>query len=251
MTQERHTRRYSVGGLRRHRGARRCVGRVDHHPRLDGRLGGPPRRDVGWLCGLSDPCIRGRLSAVEERHQRSDGGPLCDAGTVVWGPTALAIAALVVIAVPLAILVSAMAIGWVVSVSPTCSSATRSAVETLFLRPLRSSFQTNGSAATETLAGSTRWSSTPGAPPRITIAHSSCLGSQWHGSPLRGLRGPRALRRSAGDRGRHGSGSALRLDKELQTWVEDQLEMLATDNELVGDPTVSIVDEPYAGRELR
>jgi len=36
---------------------------------------------------------------------------------------------------------------------------------------------------------------------------------------------------------------ALSLDEEIWWWVEDK--------DLVGDPILSTVDEPYAGRELR
>ena len=92
-------------------------------------------------------------------------------------PTALAIAALALIAVPLAILVSALAIGWVVLAIAYLPISDAIGSRDAVLRPFRSSFPTNGSAAMETLAGSTRWSSTPGRTPRITIAHSSCLGS--------------------------------------------------------------------------
>jgi hypothetical protein len=46
-------------------------------------------------------------------------------------------------------------------------------------------------------------------------------------------------------------GGVLSHDDELDAWVEGNLDVLAADDERVGDPIVSTVHEPYAGRELR
>ena len=91
---------------------------------------------------------------------------------------ALAIAALVVIAVLLMILVSMMAIGWAVSVSPTCSSATRSGSLHAAPPPFTLELPDEWVGG----YGDTGWIDAlvkhAWAHPRITIAHSSCLGSQ-------------------------------------------------------------------------
>jgi hypothetical protein len=46
-------------------------------------------------------------------------------------------------------------------------------------------------------------------------------------------------------------GGGLSDDDQLDAWVEGNLEFLATDGDRVGDPIVSIVREPYPGREIR
>ena len=46
-------------------------------------------------------------------------------------------------------------------------------------------------------------------------------------------------------------GRVLSLDDELDAWVEGNLEVLATDDGVAGDPIMSTVEQPYAGRELR
>lgn len=46
-------------------------------------------------------------------------------------------------------------------------------------------------------------------------------------------------------------GGVLSLDEELDAWVEGNLEVLATDDGVAGDPIMSTVEQPYAGRELR
>jgi hypothetical protein len=46
-------------------------------------------------------------------------------------------------------------------------------------------------------------------------------------------------------------GGVLSLDDELDAWVEGKMEVLAADDGVVGDPLMSTVEQPYAGRELR
>ena len=46
-------------------------------------------------------------------------------------------------------------------------------------------------------------------------------------------------------------GGGLSDDDELEAWVEGNLEFLAADDDRVGDPVVSRVQKPYAGREIR
>ena len=46
-------------------------------------------------------------------------------------------------------------------------------------------------------------------------------------------------------------GGLLTLDDELDAWVEGNLDFLTAENGVVGDPIVSTVEQPYAGRELR
>ena len=46
-------------------------------------------------------------------------------------------------------------------------------------------------------------------------------------------------------------GGVLSPDDELDAWVEGNLEVLAADDGVAGDPIMSVVEQPYAGRELR
>jgi hypothetical protein len=46
-------------------------------------------------------------------------------------------------------------------------------------------------------------------------------------------------------------GGVLSLDDELDAWVEGNMDFLATDDGVVGGPLMSVVDQPYPGRELR
>ena len=166
-------------------------------------------------------------------------------------PTALAIAALALIAVPLAILVSALAIGWVV-----LGIAYLSISDAIGSRDAAPPFSLELPDEWVGGYGDTGWIDAlvkhARAYPEDHDRAFELLGIL---SGTEGLfvacavRGPDAdLMVTADDMDPDG---ALSLDEELQTWVDDHLDMLATVNELVGDPIVSIVDEPYAGRELR
>ena len=167
-------------------------------------------------------------------------------------PTALAIAALALIAVPLAILVSALAIGWVVLgiayLSISDAIASRDAPPPPFSLELPDEWVGG--------YGDTGWID-------ALVKHARAYPEDHDRAfellgILKGtealfvacaVRGPDAdLEAAADDMDPDG---ALSLDEELPTWVDDHLDMLATDKQLVGDPIVSIVDEPYAGRELR
>lgn len=46
-------------------------------------------------------------------------------------------------------------------------------------------------------------------------------------------------------------GGVLSIDDELDAWAEGNMDVLAAGEGVVGDPIVSIVERPYAGRELR
>lgn len=158
-------------------------------------------------------------------------------------PTALAIAALALIAVPLAILVSALAIGWIVLGIAYLSIS--NAIGSRDVAPLPFTLE----LPDEWVGGygDLGWVD---ALVKHARAHPEDhdRAFEWLEvlSGTEGLfvacavRGPSAHLIVTADDDPDG---ALNLDEELQEWVED--------NDLVGDPILSTVDEPYAGRELR
>lgn len=167
-------------------------------------------------------------------------------------PTALAIASLALIALPLAILASALAVGWVVlgvaylSISNAMDS--RDAAPPPFTLELPDEWVGGYGDLGWVDALVKHARAHPEDHDRAFEQLEILSGSEGLFVAC-AVRGPSAdLTVTADDMDPDG---ALSLDEELQTWVEDHLESLATVNELVGDPSVSTVDEPYAGRELR
>lgn len=167
-------------------------------------------------------------------------------------PTALAIAALALIAVSLAILVSALAIAWVVlGIAYLLFSnaiGSRDAAPPPFTLELPDEW-VGGYGDTGWIDALVKHARAHPEDHDRAFELLEILSGREALFVACAVRGPSAdLEVTADDMDPDG---ALSLDEELQTWVEDNLDVLATDNELVGDPIVSVVDEPYAGRELR
>ena len=71
------------------------------------------------------------------------------------------------------------------------------------------------------------------------------------GTPVHGRCGPRPAAGLSVTADAMQPGGVLSLDDELDAWVEGNLEVLATDDGVAGDPFIPTVEQPYAGRELR
>lgn len=63
------------------------------------------------------------------------------------------------------------------------------------------------------------------------------------------VRGPRAGLAVVADAMQ--PGGLLSVDDELDAWVDGNLDVLTPDDGVAGDPIMSLIEEPYAGRELR